>query len=135
MPAEGQSPGASRTLELFSSTILAVSSASEPCRHVRTPTSPLLRQGSALTMVRSLGGIPGRWPEAFPLRFSAGSALNVDLGVLFFDEDQGQVCVPSTYSPPPSAPDPSAPTYAQPPARPNNKSPLGTGSVAHVEDN
>lgn len=74
-----------------------------------------------------LGGIPGRWPEAFPLRSPAEFGLDADLGVLFFDEDQEQVCVPShDLLAAAFGPDWRSHLRSAAEPEPNNKSPLGT---------
>lgn len=42
-----------------------------------------------------LGGRPGKWPEAFPQRSPTEFGLDADVGVLYYDEDDKRVYVPT----------------------------------------
>jgi len=74
-----------------------------------------------------LGGIPGRWPEAFPLHSPAEFGLEANVGVLYYDEDQDQVCVPShDLLAAAFGPDWRSHLRSAAEPEPNNKSPVGT---------
>lgn len=90
-----------RTLELFfidaAGSLLRFREAVRP-RHDRPPV--IRSFAKALLCVSEddgygLGGVPGKWPEAFPLRSPAEFGLDADVGVLYYDEDDCRVYVPT----------------------------------------
>jgi len=102
LPPEVTRPKALRTIELFfidaAGSLLRFREAVR-ARHNRPPAIRHFAKAQ-LCMTEDdgygLGGRPGKWPEAFLQRSPTEYGLDADVGVLYYDEDDSRVYVPTS---------------------------------------